>query len=103
MAGTGTRRPGLRVAMVVVVIVTLLGLCHVWLHLRVIHLAYALAQDTRALEQAEETSRRLRAEIAYLKSPERIEKIAHERLGLAPTEPTALRIVRAPQPRQRVP
>lgn len=71
-----------------------LGLAHVWIQMRVIQLAYALASETRVLEQTEATSRRLRAEVSFLKSPDRVEKIAQEQLGLVAADPNAIRLVR---------
>lgn len=80
-----------------IVLVALGALCHVSIHLRAIQLAYELAQETRTLETLEETSRKLRAETAFLKSPERIEKIARQQLGMVSLDPRAMRVVRAPK------
>lgn len=91
------RRKGLRFAVALIAVATALGLFHVWIQLRVIHLAYALAHEQQALEEAEEASRKLRAEVAFLKSAGRLERFAHDRLGMTSLDPGAIRVVRAPR------
>ncbi|MEK6606533.1 MAG: cell division protein FtsL [Myxococcota bacterium] len=92
-----TRRAKLlRACIVALALVAAGALAHVWIHLRVLQLAYDLARETKAIEEVEQTSRRLRAEIAFLKSPERLENVARERLHMAPLDPSGIRVVRAP-------
>lgn len=75
------------------------ALCHVWIRMRAVHLAYAIANERKTLDELLQAQRQLRAELAYLKAPARIEQIGRDRLGMAP--PTAIREVRLPHPRKR--
>lgn len=59
-----------------------LALCYVWTRVRVIQLGYeatALHREVMKLEQKKEM---LDAEVARLKTPERLERIARETLGM---------------------
>lgn len=70
------------------------ALAHVSLRLGVIRTGYAIAEATRERQLLEEENRKLRLERSLLRSPERIERIAREKLGMTRPDPTQLRVVR---------
>jgi cell division protein FtsL len=64
----------------------LVALLYVWLRLQVVNLGYALSATTKLQQRLEQEQRELRLEHATLTSPERIEAMARQRLGLRPPE-----------------
>lgn len=67
----------------------LLGVClsamallHVWTRLQVIHMGYVLSTASKVQSYLEQENRELRLELATLTSPERLQQIAKNRLGL---------------------
>ena len=75
----GMRVPTLILALLVLVAVALV---YVWSHLHNTQLKYRIAEEMTVRENLTEENRRLKMEIATLKSPQRIESIARERLRL---------------------
>jgi cell division protein FtsL len=71
------------------------ALCHVWIRMRAVHLGYEIARETHVLDELRQTQRQLRAELAYLKAPDRIERVGRDQLGMAP--PSSIRTVRLPR------
>lgn len=69
------------------------ALAHTWVRLRALDLGYAIATETRRLEDLKKTERRLRVEVSFLKRPARIEGEA-QRLGLRVPDPGEIRRVR---------
>jgi cell division protein FtsB len=69
------------------------ALAHTWVRLRALDLGYAIAAETKRLEDLKQTERRLRVEVSYLKRPARIEGEAR-RLGLRAPDPGEIRRVR---------
>ena len=61
-------------------------LLHVWLRLQVVHMGYALSSAAKLQSQLEQENRELKVELATLTSPDRLEAMARQRLGLAPPE-----------------
>ncbi len=61
-------------------------LADIWIHMRVIQTGYRLQQLERTLHELERVERRLRLEASYLASPQRVEALAIDQLGM--TEPT---------------
>ncbi|MDD5711296.1 MAG: cell division protein FtsL [Smithellaceae bacterium] len=57
-------------------------LIYVWCHIHMTELEYQLATEISTKEQLLEQQRRLRVEYATLKSPQRIEAIARDRLQM---------------------
>lgn len=76
--------------MVVMVLLTLVALFHVWSRVTVIDLNLQISEADSTISVAKQEASRLRLEIASLKTPERIEKIAKEDLGM--TLPTDVQI-----------
>jgi cell division protein FtsL len=58
------------------------ALIYVWSHIHMTELEYQIAAETSRKEQLQEEQRRLRVEYATLKSPQRIETIAREKLQM---------------------
>lgn len=77
------------VALVLPVLAVLLA--SIWLHSEVLATGYQTHSLERELEALNQLERRLELEAAYLTSPQRVERLAAERLGL--TVPTAEQIV----------
>ena len=80
--------------MVVMVLLTLVALFHVWSRVTVIDLNLQIAEADGAIREAKQEASRLRLEIASLKTPGRIEKIARDDLGM--TLPTDVQIRSVP-------
>jgi len=60
----------------------LAGIAHVWVNFKRTQMGYALTQSKREILEIEEYNRKLKLEIAYLKSPEHLEKKAIKEFGL---------------------
>jgi len=67
---------------------------HVSLRYKVIRAGYDLGERLDELRVLEEQNRQLRLELSLLRSPERIERLAREKLGLVHPEPGHIRVVR---------
>ncbi len=67
------------------------------LRTRVIRAGYALGERMDEIRALEQENRQLRLELSLLKSPERIERLAREQLGLVRPDPQKLRVVRVGQ------
>lgn len=61
-------------------------LVHVWLRLQVVQLGYVLSTTSKLRERLEQENRELKVELATLNSPDRLEALARQRLGLVPPE-----------------
>ena len=71
----------------------LLGLCvsamallHVWIRLQVVHLGYVLSTASKLHSYLEQENRELKLELATLTSPERLQQMAKNRLGMVEPE-----------------
>jgi cell division protein FtsL len=85
------------IAMVLIAVaVTGVAIAHVARRHEVVELGYALAKASTRLREAEEHHRRRELERATLSAPERIRMLA-EKLGMVPTPPDQVRVVRRPQ------
>jgi len=78
-----------------IALVVLGALLHTWIHLRALELGYALAEESRRLDDLRQIERRLRVEGAYLQRPARIEAEAR-RLGMRVPDPDRVFPVRLP-------
>lgn len=78
----------LRVITIAFLALSLVGvaLLHVWLRLQVVHMGYVLATTSKLQNQLEQENRELKVELATLTSPDRLEAMARQRLGLRPPE-----------------
>ncbi len=58
------------------------SLLFVWSHVRTTELKYQIAKEMSLRESLLEENRKLKVEIAFLKSPQHLERVARERLGM---------------------
>ena len=61
-------------------------LVHVWLRLQVVRMGYVLSTTSKLQTRLEQENRELKVELATLTSPDRLEALARQRLGLAAPE-----------------
>ena len=61
-------------------------LAHVWLRLQVVRMGYVLSTTSKLQTRLEHENRELKFELATLNSPERLEALARQRLGLVTPE-----------------
>ncbi|UCF72035.1 MAG: cell division protein FtsL [Deltaproteobacteria bacterium] len=81
----GRKRRPIRLFRFVAVILFLFllgGIFHVWMNFKRTQMGYSLSQLKKEILEFEEHNRKLRLEMAFLKSPEHLEKRAIEELGL---------------------
>lgn len=77
----------------VLLMLTIVALFHVWSRVTVIDLNLQISEAERAIREAKHEASRLRLEIASLKTPGRIEKIAREDLGMTLPTDVQIRVV----------
>ncbi|WP_243370070.1 cell division protein FtsL [Geotalea sp. SG265] len=71
----------------VMVMVTVVSVFHVWSRVKVIDLNLDIAATRRTFQEMQQENKRLKVEIASLKTPARIEALAKGELGMAmPTD-----------------
>jgi cell division protein FtsL len=70
------------------------SLFHVWSQLRVFKLGYQLSQTSAVHKGLSQENAQLRLEVATLKSPQRIEKVARETLGLNLPQPEQIIVIK---------
>jgi len=68
-------------------------LFYVWCRLQAVHLAYPQTRTALLIQKLEKQNEDLRGEVARLKSPDRIEHLAREHLGLSYPSPEQIRIL----------
>jgi cell division protein FtsL len=76
-----------------VVVLVAASLFYVWCRLQAVRVGYEQSRTAETLQQMEKVNEELRGEAARLKSPERIERLARERLGLKYPSPEQIRIL----------
>ncbi len=70
------------------------AVAHVSLRYRVIRTGYLIGEKMQETRELEEEGRKLRLELSLLRSPERVEKLAREKLGMVRPSPEKIRVVR---------
>ena len=71
----------------VMVLLTLVSVFHVWSRVEVIDLNLRISEGSRQFKEQQQENKRLRVEVASLKTPARIEALAKGELGMAlPTD-----------------
>ena len=65
-----------------VFLLLLAGICHVWVNFKRTQMGYTLTELKREIARIEEHNRKLKLEIAFLRSPEYLERKAVKELGL---------------------
>lgn len=63
-------------------LITLFSIFHVWSRFRVVELNLQIGEASRQLKELEQEQKRLRLEAESLKTPERVETIAKQSLGM---------------------
>ena len=71
------------------------GLFHTWMRLEALERRYALSEAASELAALHRESELLRLEVATLKAPARVERLARERLGLVPPAPSEVVVIEA--------
>lgn len=69
-------------------------LFYIWVHFQMVSLSYDIARAQKQKRELMEINKKLRIQLASLKSPERIERIALTKLGLKPPEKGQLEIIK---------
>ncbi|OGP98219.1 MAG: cell division protein FtsL [Deltaproteobacteria bacterium RBG_19FT_COMBO_52_11] len=90
----GVNRNLVFVALVVAVIFLVCSLFYVWAHHQVISLGYEISKASQDEQLLLQENKKLRLELAALKSPSRIESLALKKLGFRNPEKEQLIIVR---------
>jgi cell division protein FtsL len=88
--------PAFRILTVLIITlsITIVILIYVWSHIQMTRLEYEVAEAIHTKEQLLEEQRRLRLEVATLKSPQRIEAIARNRLQMTYPEPGQVIVIK---------
>jgi len=69
--------------MICMILFTVVSVFHVWSRFKLIDLNLQISDSSRQLKEAEQEQKRLKLEIASLRTPARIEAIAKGELGMA--------------------
>lgn len=93
------KRGTLILLVVMFVSVTAAALAHVSLRLGVIRMAYTISEASSARRALEQKHRKLLIERSLLRSPERIERLARDKLGMRHPAPSQLRAPAQQEPR----
>lgn len=89
-----SRRGIVVVLLLVTAVITAATTSQVWTHLRAIDLGYKISRASKKNAELLEINRRLRIEVALLKSPARVARIAREELGMSEPRPEQIRRLR---------
>lgn len=68
--------------LLVVLIITSGALIYAWSSLNIVHIGYEMAQALNERENLIEINKKLKVELAILRSPDRIEAVAVHKLGM---------------------
>jgi cell division protein FtsL len=79
----------------VTVFFTAAALAHVWVRLQVVRLGYQISRETEREKRLQQVHRKLQVERALLRSPERLERLARERLRLTMPDPGIIQRLKA--------
>ncbi len=83
------------ILLVLIILMAIGGaLFYVWSRIQVIQLGYEISNALKEEKELKETNKKLRVEIATLKSCSRIERYAVEELGMAKPKPEQVVIIR---------
>jgi cell division protein FtsL len=75
-------------------VVVVAAALHVSLRYRVLRTGYAIGEKLTEKRELEEEARKIRLELSLLRSPERVERLAREKLGMVKPDPERIRVVR---------
>ncbi|MFH0798900.1 MAG: cell division protein FtsL [Pseudomonadota bacterium] len=76
------RRRHIRQIAILIFIGVALSLLYVWIRIQVIQLGYEVSRIRKETTELKEQKNRLDAEVASLKSPDRLEAVGRERFGM---------------------
>ena len=96
-AAAGDREVNRNLVFVVLVVAAVFigcSLFYVWSHHQILSLGYETSEAAREEQRLLQENNRLRLELASLKAPGRIERMAQQELGLVPPQKEQLIIVR---------
>jgi cell division protein FtsL len=85
-----SHRRGAGVWAFLLALVTVAALAHVAVRMHGIQIAYDLGRERRSNTQLEEQRRRLNIEIGMLKDPDRVIRVARDKLHMGPPETDAI-------------
>lgn len=77
-------------------VITPAAIAHVWTHLQILDYGYKLSQETRRHHRLSERQKQLEVEMALLRDPQRIAKLARNTLQLRAPEPEQMRRILLP-------
>jgi|GEM_PF-2216275 cell division protein FtsL len=83
-------------------VITPAAIAHVWTHLQVLDYGYRLSKATRQHHRLTERQKQLEVEIALLRDPQRIAKLARQKLNLRAPQPEQMRRIIVPGDRPLV-
>jgi cell division protein FtsL len=88
--------PAFRISTVLIftLSITIVILVYVWSHIQITRLEYEVAEAIHTKEQLLEAQRRLKLEVATLKSHQRIEAIARDHLQMTYPEPGQVIVIK---------
>ena len=66
---------------------TCAALAHVWVRLQIVRLGYGISRETEQEKALQQAHRKLEVERALLRNPERLERLAREKLSLTLPDP----------------
>lgn len=66
------------------------ALAHVWVRLQIVRLGYQISDETEREKEILQKHRKLEVEKALLRSPERLERLAAEKLRLVMPDPSII-------------
>jgi cell division protein FtsL len=75
-------------------VVVVAAVLHVSLRTGVTRTGYLIGEKLAEGRELEEEARKLRLELSLLHSPERVERLAREKLGMVRPDPERIRVVR---------
>ena len=81
---TVSKDEGRPVRWLLIAMIFLVALLCVWSRAKVVSVGYEISQENRRLTEARKLNEKLRAELAMLRAPGRLEPIAKSRLKLLP-------------------
>lgn len=79
----GKREISLKSLLIILILLTGVSIFHVWSRVKIIDLNVQLGDSRRQFKEMQQDHNRLKLEAASLKTPARIEAIAHQELGLS--------------------
>jgi len=89
-----SRRIGYSTWIFIASVLMLMALIYVGSHIRMTELDYQIARELNTSEEIKEEQAKLKVELATLKSPQRIETIAREKLGMTYPERTQVIVLK---------